>query len=81
METGSLNSLYSSMCHGECSGEGPSALLLQCPGELTSAMHTHIHTSTVQTNYHTHPFGDLVNILHGTPLLNTAERDAKPPYS
>ncbi len=59
--------------------------LLQCPGELTPTIHTHIHTNTVKADFHTHththPFGDLVNILHRTSLLNTAEIDAEPPYS
>lgn len=81
MEMGSLNSLYSSTCHGECSSEGPFTPPAAVPWGADSD-EAHAHTSTVQTNYraHTHtpppPFGGVVNILHGTPLLNTAEKDA-----
>lgn len=82
MEIRSLNSLCSSMCHGECSGKGPFAPpLAAVPWGADSYDALHIHTSTAQTNYHAHPSGGLFNILHHTPLLNTAERDAKPLFS
>lgn len=77
MEMGSLNSLYSGACHAECSGEGPPA----SPAAELWGADSHAHTSTVKTNYGARPSGELLNILHGAPLLNTAERDAKPPYS